>query len=25
MIARIRPGTEVRSVGAPADLDGLVL
>ena len=25
MIARIRQGTEVRSVGAPADLDGLVL
>ena len=25
MIARIRPGTEVRSVGAPADFDGLVL
>ncbi len=25
MIGRIRPGTEVRSVGAPADLDGLVL
>ncbi len=25
MIARIRPGTEVRSVGAPADLVGLVL
>ena len=25
MIARIRPGTEVRSVGAPADLEGLAL
>jgi [acyl-carrier-protein] S-malonyltransferase len=25
MIARIRPGTEVRSVGAPADLDGFAL
>ena len=25
MITRIRPGTEVRSIGAPADLDGLAL